>query len=106
MVLRIEQINAQRSAAAAANIEMLMQEKGLDILCIQEPFCYKGKVRGCNSPKLTKIQLQNCEKSWVAAEVKKDTVDILVSVGEEYEHIIYFKVITGYSELTIINAYC
>ena len=106
MVLSIEQINAQGSAAAAVNIEMLMQEKGLDILYIQEPFCYKGKVRGYSSPKLTKIQLQICEKSLVAAVVKKDTVDILVSVGEEYEHIIYFKVITGYSELTIINAYC
>ena len=38
--------------------------------------------------------------------VKKDTVDMLVSVGEEYEHITCFKVITGDSELIIINAYC
>ena len=106
MVLRIGQINAQRSAAAAANLEILMQEKNLDILCIQEPFSYKGKVRGYNSPNLTKIQPQCCEKSWVAAVVKKDAVDILVSVGDENEHIICFKVMTGNSDLIIINAYC
>ena len=106
MVLRIGQINAQRSAAAAANIEILMQERNLDVLCIQEPFSYKGKVRGYNSPNLTKIQQQCCEKSWVAAVVKKDAVDILVSVGDENEHIMCFKVMTGNSDLIIINAYC
>ena len=32
MALRVEYINAQRSAAAATNLEIIMKEKGLDIL--------------------------------------------------------------------------
>ena len=56
MGLKVGQINAQRSAAVAANLELLIKEKELDILCIQEPFCYKGKIRGYNSPKLVKIE--------------------------------------------------
>ena len=106
MVIKIGQINAQRSAAAAVNLEILMKERNLDILCIQEPFCFKGKVRGYNAPNLTKIQPQNCEKPWVAAVVKNDKLDVLTNVGSECEHIMCFKVITGDSDFIIINAYC
>ena len=38
--------------------------------------------------------------------VKKDAVDILVSVGNENEHIMRFKVMTRNSDLIIISAYC
>ena len=71
MVLRIGKINAQRSAAAAANLEVLMSKKNQDILCLQEPFCYNGNGRwSLNSRNLIKIRQQNCEKTWVAAVVK------------------------------------
>ena len=106
MVLRIGQINAQRSAAAAANIEILMHEKNLDILCIQEPFSYKGKVRGYNSPSLVKMQPQNSKTPWVAAVAKKKNVDILTGVGDENDHIMCLKVMTGDLDFVIINVYC
>ena len=83
-----------------------MKERNLDILCIQEPFCFKGKVRGYNAPNLAKIQPQNCEKPWVTAVVKNDKVDVLTSVGSECKHIMCFNVITGDSVFAIINAYC
>ena len=107
MVLRIGKINAQRSAAAAANLEILMSEKNQDILCLQEPFCYNGKVRwSLNSPNLIKIQQQNCEKTWVAAVVKNDKLDVLTNVGNKCEHITCFKVMTDDSEFIMLNAYC
>ena len=106
MVIRVGQINAQRSAAAAANLKILMREKNLDILCLQEPFCYKGKVRGYNSPDLIKIQPQNCDKAWVAAVIKNDKLEVLTSVGNECEYVMCFEVLTGNSEFIIINAYC
>ena len=83
MELKIGQINVQRSATAA-NLELLIKEKGLDILCIQEPFCYKGKVRGYNSPNLIKIEPQNCSYSRVAAIVNEDKVDVLLNVRDEH----------------------
>ena len=56
MVIRIGHINAQRSAAAAANIEILIKERNLDILCLLEPFYFEGKViTGLQHPELNKI---------------------------------------------------
>ena len=106
MVLNVGQINAQRSAAAAANLELLMREQNLDILCLQEPFPYKRKVRGYNSPSLIKIQPQNSEKAWVAAAVNKEKVDVLLNVGNECDHIMCFKVLIRDLEFIIINVYC
>lgn len=42
MGLKIGQINAQRSKAAAVNLEIIMKERKLDILCVQKPYTYKG----------------------------------------------------------------
>ena len=106
MVIKIGQVNEQRSPAAAANLEMLMKERNQDILCVQEPFCFKEKVRGYNASNLANIQPQNCEKPWVATVVKNDKLDVLTRVGSECEHIMCFKVITGDSVFAIINAYC
>lgn len=60
MAARVGQIDAQRFAAAAANLEIIMKKKGLDILCLQESFCYKGTVWGYN---LVKIEPQYSEYS-------------------------------------------
>ena len=106
MALKVGQINAQRSAAAAASLELLMRELNLDILCLQEPFSYKGKVRGYNSPSLIKIQPQNSEKAWVAAAVNTNRVDVLLNMGTECDHIMCFKVLIGDLEFIIINVYC
>mgnify|MGYP004604920697 CR=1 FL=1 len=75
MGLRVGQINPQRSAAAAANLEFLMKEKDLDVLCLQELYCYKSRIRGYNSPNLVKIEPQEGACSWVAAVVNKETVE-------------------------------
>ena len=105
MVIRIGQINAQRSAAPPANIEILIKERNLDILCLQEPFYFEGKVRGYNTPNLIKLQPQNCEMAWVTAVVKNDKVDALVNVGYESENMC-FKVMAGDHVIVIINVYC
>ena len=77
LVIRVRQIKDQRSAATAANLEIIKKDRNLDILCLQEPFCYKGKVRGYNSPDLIKIQPQNCDKAWVAVVVINDKLEAL-----------------------------
>lgn len=49
MGLKLAQINAQRSSAASAELELIMRERNIDILCLQEPYIYNGKVRGFTS---------------------------------------------------------
>ena len=42
-------------------------------------FCHK--VRGYNSPNLTKIAPQTYDNSWVAAVVNRERVEVLLNVG-------------------------
>lgn len=76
MVIRIAQINAQRSVAISANLELIMGEKSLDILCLQEPYVYKGKVRGYTSPRL-KITQPDGDTPWVAIVTSEDKIQTL-----------------------------
>lgn len=54
--MKIAQINAQRSSATDASLEMIIREQNIDILYIQEPYRYKKKVRGYTFSKLKIIQ--------------------------------------------------
>ena len=55
---------------------------------------------------MIKVEPQNCSYSWVAAVVNKETVEVLLNVGNENEHVMCFMVMTGGTEFIIINMYC
>lgn len=103
MALIIGQINAQRSQAAASNLELIIKERNLDILCIQEPYSYKNSVRGFSSPGLKTIQSTG-GYPWAAAILKKENFEILILPGIS-EHILCFQVTTQSLEFYIINVY-
>lgn len=105
MGLKIGQINAQRSRAASVNLELIMKELELDILCLQEPYTYKSKVRGYTSPGMRIIQ-PGKESPWVAAVVKEQRMEIFQNTAIESEHIMCFQVITDCDNFYIINVYC
>lgn len=104
MELKIGHINAQRSSAAATELEILMQELSLDILCIQEPYNFMNKVRGYNSKNLKIIQPEG-KTPWVAAVIKYIKCNILVFPSMS-EHILFFKVYTSACDFYIVNLYC
>lgn len=105
MDLKIGHINAQRSRAAAANLELIMGEHGLDVLCIQEPFTYKGKVRGYTSPGFRVIQ-PSVDNPWVAAVINSGRVEVFQNANLESGHVICFQAITEIGQINIINMYC
>jgi len=105
MGLKIAQINAQRSAAAAANLEKLMGERKLDILCIQEPYTYKGAVRGYTSQSMTTIQPM-VDKPWVAVVVANDRLEILHLAQYDTPHLMCLQVVSDREDFYIINIYC
>lgn len=104
MELILGQINAQRSSAAAADLENIFKRKDLDVLCIQEPYNYKNKVRGYTSPGI-KILQPTEGYPWVAAVVKSKNIEVLAFPGNN-EHIMCFQVITGNMDFFVINVYC
>lgn len=105
MELKIGQINAQRAMAAAANLELLIRELHLDILCIQEPYTYKGIVRGYTSHNFSKIQ-PGVEKPWVAAIIANNKIEVFHLAHFDTPHIMCFQVMSEIENFYIINVYC
>jgi len=105
MGLRITQINAQKSRAAAVNLELIFRECNLDVLCIQEPYTYKRKVRGYTSPGLKIIQ-PNIENVWVTAVIRDSSVEVFQNADFETEHLMCFQIRTQRDQIYIINVYC
>lgn len=105
MGLRIAQINAQRSRAAAANLELIIKEYDIDILCIQEPYTFKGLVRGYSTQGLSIIQ-PNRDNTWVAAVIQEKNVEIFHNSNLDTEHVMCFQVCTADDQFYVINVYC
>lgn len=82
MELIIGHINAQRSQAAAANLELIIKERKLDILCVQEPYVYRNMVRGYSSPNLKLIQPLG-GYPWVAAIINSNNIEVLSLPGND-----------------------
>jgi len=77
----------------------------VDILCIQEPYAYKDKVRGFTSSNL-RVTQPDCATPWVAVISKEENTQVFrIAVGET-EHIMCVHVVTDAEELYIINVYC
>lgn len=105
MVIKMAQINAQRSAAVSMNLELTMREKNLDILCIQEPYVFKGKVRGYTSSGL-RVTQPDSDIPWVAIVSAEDKIQIFrLAVGKS-DHVMCVQVKSECEEMYIINAYC
>lgn len=81
-----------------------MKERKLDILCVQEPYTFKGIVRGYTSPGLRIIQ-PNKGNAWVAAILDQE-MEILQITNMETEHLMCFQVLTKEEQFYIVNMYC
>lgn len=106
MGIKVAQINAQRSTAVAADLNLIMKRQNIDILCIQEPYTYKGIVRGYKSPEFRTLQPNNVTNIWTAAVVDEAKIEVFQNVYQESGHILCFQVIIGNIKLYIINIYC
>jgi len=105
MGLKLAQINAQRSFAASAELELIMRDRDIDILCIQEPYAYKGRDRGFTSSNL-KITQPDCAAPWVAIISKEEDIQIFRVTVEETEHVMCVHIVTETDDFYIINVYC
>ncbi|CAK9811752.1 Retrovirus-related Pol polyprotein from type-1 retrotransposable element R1 (Fragment) [Anthophora quadrimaculata] len=83
-----------------------MLEKKIDLLCIQEPYCFKNQVKGYTTPGLIVVQPAMDEYKWVAAVVNNNTIQVLQSISEETEHVMCFKIYKRNTEICFINVYC
>jgi len=75
MELKLAQINAQRSSVASADLEMIMRERNIDVLCIQEPYAYRDKVRGFTSSNL-RVTQPDGDTPWVAIVSAEESADL------------------------------
>jgi len=103
--LIIAQINAQRSAAAAADLEILIQERKIDMLCVQEPYAFRGVVRGYTSQGMTIVQPM-VDNPWVAIVVTNEQLEVFHLAQYDTPHIMCLQITSNREEFYIINIYC
>jgi len=105
MELIIAQVNAQRSAAVAADIRVPMVNSNIDILCIQEPYSSNGRVRGCFDLKARVIQPYEGIPMVALIIVNNPELDILQLNMEGSSHVIAVQVVTELHEFYLVSAY-
>lgn len=103
--MKIAQINAQRAMAAAANLEILISELNIDVLCIQEPYVYKNIVRGYSSHNFSILQ-PGVDNPWVAAVIANEKLEVFHMGHFDTPHIMCFQIMSEKEEFYIINVYC
>jgi len=96
MKLKIVQINAQRSAAVAADLRIALVNSGIDIVCIQEPYSSNGRVKGYG-PK-TRVFQPNTNVSMTAILVDSPNLDVL-QLSLESSHIIVIQITSEFSKI-------
>lgn len=108
MELRIGQINAQRCRAVVADINRVMDEEQIDILCVQEPYVYKGRVCGFGA-RNRRIIVPSFACPWVAVVLSSrfdEDIELFPLSGLDTEHCVCVKLRSRSLELYIINVYC
>lgn len=103
--MKIAQINAQRSAVVASELAHIIGELSIDILCIQEPYFYKGDIRGFSSLETTTFR-PIVEKPWVAIVIASSDIEILHYAHLDTAHIICFQVKSEMGDFCVVNVYC
>ncbi|KAK2574826.1 hypothetical protein KPH14_012962 [Odynerus spinipes] len=103
MAVKIAQINAQRSATAAAELLQIAEKEKIDILCVQEPYVFKGLARGYPGVRVVQPQVNY---PWVAIVVMNSEIETFQILYEETEHVMCVQVKIGASVFYIINVYC
>jgi len=104
MELIIAQINAQRSAAVAADICTALVESNIDILCIQEPYSSDGRVRGFSSLNVRVIQ-PSTGVPMVAIVINNPNIDILQLNVKDSKHVVAVQVVTENCDFYLFSAY-
>ncbi|KAK2575333.1 hypothetical protein KPH14_012899 [Odynerus spinipes] len=101
--LKVGQINGQRSAAVAAELDEIIRNEKIDILCVQEPYVYKEKVKGYSDQVILQPQTNY---PWVAIIVANKEIEAFQILYEQSEHIMTIEFNYRNSKFYIINAYC
>lgn len=101
--LKLGQLNAQKSYSVANDIKADLNNN-LDVLCLQEPYSYMGRVRGYTANNKRIIQ-PNTKCPMAAIVFYNDEIEVtqLNTVGE---HVVAVQILLGKTEIFIVNAYC
>lgn len=105
-MLKILQINAQRSKTVTAEIRKTVEVKNIDILLLQEPYTYKGKVKGYGTTNARILQNYEHLNSKAAIIIYNETVVATQLNQIRSEHIAGAHMKTQEGEFYLISIYC
>lgn len=103
MELKIIQLNAQKSKNVAADLKNKVG-KEIDLIVLQEPYAFKGKVKGYSSLQ-TRVLQPNVSNPQVAIIIYNNDIDVMQISAENSEHIIVAQLMIRGDELFVISIY-
>lgn len=83
----------------------MIREGNIDILCLQELYSYKGKVRGYTSLDCRVVQPDETNP-WIAVVVVEEKLQIFRVAYEETEHLLCLHILSEIDDFYLINIYC
>lgn len=110
-IIRLGQLNARGSRAVTDEIRQLTHEQKLDILLLQEPYCFKNNIQGLGLDTKTVVDKKRFSKITTAERVKAAIVILNKNINvlklEQYSntHCICVEASTSTDSLYIISAY-
>lgn len=107
MELKIGQINAQRCRAVVADLNKVMVEKRINILCVQEPYV-KGRVCGFDA-RCRRVITPGLECPWVAIVLPSECegdFELFPLSNLDTEHCMCVNIRSKTQNFYVINVYC
>jgi len=105
-MLKILQLSAQGSITVAAEIRKIVETYNIYILLLQEPYVYKGKVKGYGSVTARVLQNHKNLDSKAAIIIYNKTITVTQIEQVKNEHIISAHIRTQEGDFYIITIYC
>lgn len=103
MELRFLQVNGQGARLVMAQLRRMMDEKAIDVLLLQEPYCYKGRVAGFGGLRTLECGTDAC-KAAIIVRAKHITVTVVSSLLGDLG---VCAVLEGsWGRLCVVSLYC
>lgn len=106
MTIRFLQVNAQRSLNVAHEVRKMVSENRIDVATIQEPYLYKGQVKGYAPMSAKIVQNHKDQETKAAIIIYNDSITVTQLEQFKNEHIVCAHLKTKEGSFYIVLIYC
>lgn len=99
--LRVGQLNVQRSSVCLDDLRMIVRDRRLDVVLLQEPYSRQGRLPHLGSWRLYYVP----ERPMAAVAVVNERVEVLFIREVSTSHHVCLKIVYGDEEMYLVSSY-